>query len=106
MHSLSLWERRVRGKRVALLSRPVGDANDLDAPLSLIAVSLGSNRPKGDKDPAEWMSLAKDDICTYAVDWVASKLRWKLTADRAALKALHVLAGGCRGARVNFTPAR
>ncbi|MGW7642338.1 GmrSD restriction endonuclease domain-containing protein, partial [Streptomyces decoyicus] len=30
-------------------------ANDLDAPRSLIAVSLGSNRSKGDKDPAEWM---------------------------------------------------
>ncbi|WP_405842365.1 hypothetical protein OG528_28985 [Streptomyces platensis] len=51
------------------------------------------------------MPLVKDDTCTYVVDWVASKLRWKLTADRAALKALHTIAGGCRGARVSFTPA-
>ncbi len=80
-------------------------ANDLAAERSLIAVSLGSNRSKGDKDPAEWMPPAKGDTCTYAADWVATKLRWKLTADRAEIKALRAAAGGCNNARVTFRPA-
>ncbi|WP_432146485.1 hypothetical protein [Streptomyces sp. bgisy084] len=58
-------------------------ANDLDAERSLVAVSLGPNRTKGDKDPAEWMPPAKDATCTYVADWVAAKLRWKLTVDQA-----------------------
>ncbi|UQA97573.1 HNH endonuclease family protein [Streptomyces halobius] len=80
-------------------------ANDLDAPRSLIAVSLGSNRSKGDKDPTEWMPPAKDDTCTYATEWVASKLRWKLTVDRAERKALRAVDAGCKNATVTFRPA-
>ncbi|MFF9788557.1 HNH endonuclease family protein [Streptomyces nigrescens] len=80
-------------------------ANDLGAERSLVAVSLGPNRTKGDKDPAEWMPPAKDATCTYAPDWVAAKLRWKLTADRAEVKALRTVAAGCKGVAVTFTPA-
>ncbi|MGW2393919.1 HNH endonuclease family protein [Streptomyces lydicamycinicus] len=80
-------------------------ANDLGAERSLVAVSLGPNRTKGDKDPAEWMPPAKDATCTYATDWIAAKLRWKLTADRAEVKALRPVAVGCKDATVTFTPA-
>ncbi|MGW9429020.1 HNH endonuclease family protein [Streptomyces decoyicus] len=80
-------------------------ANDLGAERSLVAVSLGPNRTKGDKDPAEWMPPAKDATCTYATDWIAAKLRWKLTADRAEVKALRAVAAGCGDAAVTFTPA-
>ncbi|MFJ6791985.1 HNH endonuclease family protein [Streptomyces angustmyceticus] len=80
-------------------------ANDLGAERSLVAVSLGPNRTKGDKDPAEWMPPAKDATCTYATDWIAAKLRWKLTADRAEVNALRTVAEGCRDATVTFTPA-
>ncbi|WP_313771993.1 HNH endonuclease family protein [Streptomyces angustmyceticus] len=80
-------------------------ANDLGAERSLVAVSLGPNRTKGDKDPAEWMPPAKDATCTYATDWIAAKLRWKLTADRAEVKALRTVAAGCTDATVTFTPA-
>ncbi|QIK04732.1 HNH endonuclease [Streptomyces sp. ID38640] len=80
-------------------------ANDLDADRSLVAVSLGENRTKGDKDPAEWMPPAKGATCTYATDWVAAKLRWKLTADRAEAKALRTVAAGCTDATVKYTPA-
>ncbi|MGG7568940.1 hypothetical protein [Streptomyces sirii] len=48
---------------------------------------------------------AKEDTCTYASDWVATKLRWKLTADSAEVKALRTAAGGCKNARVTFRPA-
>jgi hypothetical protein len=75
-------------------------ANDLDAERSLVAVSLGPNRTKGDKDPAEWMPPAKDATCTYATDWVTTKLRWKLTADRAEQKALRAIAADCDGSEV------
>lgn len=80
-------------------------ANDLGADRSLVAVSLGPNRTKGDKDPAEWMPPAKDATCTYVTDWVTVKLRWKLTADRAETAALQKTAAGCKGATVKVTPA-
>ncbi|MGI5262331.1 HNH endonuclease family protein [Streptomyces angustmyceticus] len=80
-------------------------ANDLGAERSLVAVSLGPNRTKGDKDPAEWMPPAKDATCTYIADWIAAKLRWKLTADGAEVKALRSVAAGCTDATVTFTPA-
>ncbi|WP_344319770.1 HNH endonuclease family protein, partial [Streptomyces yatensis] len=80
-------------------------ANDLDAERSLVAVSLSSNRAKGDRDPAEWLPPATDALCTYATDWVATKLRWNLSADRAEIKALHKIAKGCKDATVTYTPA-
>ncbi|GAA2330331.1 hypothetical protein Scani_34080 [Streptomyces caniferus] len=80
-------------------------ANDLDGERSLVAVSLGPNRTKGDKDPAEWMPPAKDATCTYATDWVTAKLRWQLSADRAEIKALRTTAAGCKDATVTVTPA-
>ncbi|MCX5451420.1 HNH endonuclease family protein [Streptomyces nigrescens] len=80
-------------------------ANDLDGERSLVAVSLGPNRTKGDKDPAEWMPPAKDATCTYVTDWVTAKLRWRLSADRAEVKALRTTAAGCKDATVPLTPA-
>ncbi|MEW1753403.1 HNH endonuclease family protein (plasmid) [Streptomyces caniferus] len=80
-------------------------ANDLGAERSLVAVSLGPNRTKGDKDPAEWMPPAKDATCTYATDWIAAKLRWKLTADSTEVKALGTVAAECPDATVKFVPA-
>ncbi|MET8021181.1 HNH endonuclease family protein [Streptomyces decoyicus] len=80
-------------------------ANDLGADRSLVAVSLGPNRTKGDKDPAEWMPPAKDATCMYATDWVTAKLRWKLTTDHAEAKALDRIAANCLDSRVKYTPA-
>lgn len=51
------------------------------------------------------MPSARDVTCTYAVDWVTAKLRWRLTADRAEAKALRTIAAGCKNATVKFTPA-
>ncbi|MGW8557978.1 HNH endonuclease family protein [Streptomyces tubercidicus] len=80
-------------------------AIDLGSERSLVAVSLGPNRTKGDKDPAEWMPPAKDATCTYTTDWVTAKLRWHLTADRTEIKALRTTAAGCKYATVTVTPA-
>ncbi|MFJ9417766.1 hypothetical protein ACIRPT_26905 [Streptomyces sp. NPDC101227] len=73
---------------------------------SLIAVSLGSNRSKGDKDPTEWMPPAKNGPCTYAAGWVASQRRWKLTADRDEKTKLKQTAAGCPRTTVTYVPAR
>ncbi|MFF7413365.1 HNH endonuclease family protein [Streptomyces lydicus] len=80
-------------------------ANDLGAERTLVAVSLGPNRTKGDKDPAEWMPPVKDATCTYVADWVSAKLRWKLTVDRAEQTKLQQVAAGCPGTKVTLTPA-
>ncbi|WP_246530613.1 HNH endonuclease family protein [Streptomyces bathyalis] len=80
-------------------------ANDLGARATLVAVSLGPNRSKGDRGPAEWMPPAQSAACRYATDWVATKLRWKLTVDSAEKAKLKQLADGCPGARIRFKPA-
>ena len=56
-------------------------ANDLGYPQGLIAVSAGSNRSKGDRDPAEWMPPLASQRCTYAKQWIAVKFRWRLAVD-------------------------
>lgn len=80
-------------------------ANDLDAKRSLIAVTAGSNRSKGDRDPAEWLPPAEDVHCTYAVDWVEAKLRWGLAVDEKEKGALGELADECPDAHVEYEPA-
>jgi hypothetical protein len=46
-------------------------ANDLSDSRALIAVTLSTNRSKGDKDPALWMPSI--DQCTYTQNWIAIK---------------------------------
>ncbi|MFJ6705746.1 MULTISPECIES: HNH endonuclease family protein [unclassified Streptomyces] len=79
-------------------------ANDQGAPNSLIAVSGSSNRSKADKDPADWMPVPVDR-CKYTVDWVADKLRWRLTADVAEVQALDRFAEQCPTATVTYQQA-
>ena len=54
-------------------------ANDLDDPRTLVAVSLGQNRSKGDKDPSQW--LPPKGVCTYIADWISIKARYQLSVD-------------------------
>ncbi len=54
-------------------------ANDLENPEALAAVTLSSNRSKGDKDPSEWMP--KEELCTYIKNWVTIKSKYLLTVD-------------------------
>ncbi|MFI1416078.1 HNH endonuclease family protein [Streptomyces sp. NPDC020707] len=80
-------------------------ANDLDADRSLVAVTARTNRSKSDQDPADWQPPLADARCTYATDWVATKLRWQLTADDRERAALTELAAGCGQETVDYTPA-
>ncbi|MGW6735744.1 HNH endonuclease family protein [Streptomyces sp. NPDC055013] len=79
-------------------------ANDLAVSPSLVAVSAASNRSKSDQDPAEWLPPAVEVTCRYTSEWIATKLRWGLTADAAELEALTQHAEACPGTTVTYEP--
>lgn len=62
-------------------------ANDLFA-YSLVAVTLSSNRSKGDRDPADWLPTRHGFVGTYLARWTAVKYRWRLTIDQREKKAI------------------
>ena len=76
-------------------------ANDLDDARALIAVTLSTNRSKGDKDPALWMP-AKEQ-CTYTENWIAIKVKYSLTVDAKEAAKLNALIESC-GTGVSNTP--
>ena len=69
-------------------------ANDLDRP-QLIAVTMSSNRSKGDQDPSEWKPPRGDYWCTYAQSWITVKAYWKLSVTAAEKNALAGMLGSC-----------
>ncbi|MEU7736581.1 HNH endonuclease family protein [Streptomyces griseus] len=77
-------------------------ANDLGSERSLVAVTAKTNRSKSDQDPATWLPPLADARCTYATDWVSTKLRWGLSVDQAEADALAVLAEGCGQETVEY----
>jgi Protein of unknown function (DUF1524) len=57
-------------------------ANDLDNSEALIAVTLSTNRSKGDKDPSDWLpKIGRADVCEYIKDWIDVKWKYSLTVD-------------------------
>jgi hypothetical protein len=58
-------------------------ANDLSDPRSLIAVTARQNRSKSDRDPSNWIPPNTRYTCTYLAEWVAIKVRWKLSMDHS-----------------------
>jgi hypothetical protein len=81
-------------------------ANDLDYPLSLIAVTASTNRQKSDQDPAEWLPAFNEYRCTYVATWIAVKWRWRLTIDPAEQVALRLGITGCGAAARVPKPTR
>jgi hypothetical protein len=79
-------------------------ANDLRDPRTLVAVTDNVNQSKSDRDPAEWMP--KFGKCRYVREWVAVKLRWRLTVNWVEKRQLVDLAGDCRNSRLRWRPAR
>jgi hypothetical protein len=69
-------------------------ANDLTRP-QLLAVSLQTNRAKGDQDPSEWKPPLKSYWCDYATRWVTVKAHWKLTVTAAEKTALQEMLNTC-----------
>lgn len=69
----------------------------------MIAVTDNVNQSKGDQDPAQWLPTLEQ--CRYVGDWVAVKLRWRLTVDTAEHDALTDLASGCPNDTITVTRA-
>ncbi|KAF3470012.1 HNH endonuclease family protein [Streptomyces sp. Tu 3180] len=104
-HMVPLAEAWDSGASAWSAQRREAYANDQGAPQSLVAVTAGSNRSKADQDPAQWLPPAADVHCRYTAEWVATKLRWNLTADTAERAALTELAAACPDQAVSYEPA-
>jgi hypothetical protein len=94
-HVVPLAEAWDSGARDWTTSRRRSYANDLDDDRPLIAVKDSVNQAKGDRDPAQWMPANTAGTCRYIGDWVAIKIRWRLTVDAAEKSALSGYAGSC-----------
>ena len=68
-------------------------ANDLSDARALIAVTLSTNRSKGDKDPSLW--LPAKEQCTYIENWIAIKVKYSLTVDAKEATKLNSLVNSC-----------
>ena len=78
-------------------------ANDLGDYRTLVGVTDSVNQSKGDQDPAEWMPTY--DKCRYIREWVAVKLRWRLSVDSGEKTALQSLSSGCTNSTITVTRA-
>ncbi|MGW2779585.1 HNH endonuclease family protein [Streptomyces olivaceoviridis] len=81
-------------------------ANDLGDERSLIAMSAASNRSKADQDPSTWLPPAVGYRCQYLTDWVATKMRWRLSVDADEKAAITEVLDQCPDVPVTITPAR
>ncbi|MEV5273414.1 HNH endonuclease family protein [Streptomyces werraensis] len=104
-HMVPLAESWDSGASAWTAQRREAYANDQGADASLVAVTARSNRSKADQDPAEWLPPTVGVHCRYVAEWVATKLRWSLTADEAEVTALNDMAAGCPDQTVTYEPA-
>ena len=70
-------------------------ANDLSYDNHLIAVQASANRAKGSRSPADWKPPDRGYWCQYAMDWIAIKNTWQLTAVEPEAEALGEMLGAC-----------
>ena len=80
-HVIPLHEAHISGAYAWSKEKKKAFANDLSDPDALIAVSVGQNRSKRDRDPSLWMPMAKDYHCEYLRIWVHLKAKYQLTMD-------------------------
>ncbi|MGW8065903.1 HNH endonuclease family protein [Streptomyces ziwulingensis] len=104
-HMVPLAESWDSGASAWTAQRREAYANDQGAEASLVAVTARSNRSKADQDPAQWLPPAAEVHCQYVAEWVATKLRWNLTADETEVAALREAASGCPEQSVTYEPA-
>ena len=104
-HMVPLKEAWGSGARLWSASKRASYANDLGSYATLIAVTDNVNQSKGDKDPAQWLPPRKAARCTYAIQWVQVKYRWRLSIDSAERSRLSsILSGRCGSRSVAVPP--
>lgn len=102
-HMVPLAEAWDSGARSWTAATRQAYANDLGDTRSLVGVTAGENRSKGDQDVSTWLPAREQ--CRYLREFVAVKLRWRLTVDSAERSAMTSLAGSCTGT-ITVTRAR
>jgi len=105
-HMVALKEAWESGARTWSASVRLAYANDLGWYGSLVAVTDNVNQSKGERDPAEWLPPLAGARCTYALQWIQVKYRWRLTVNSAEKSRLTSLLSGSCGDRQITAPAR
>lgn len=78
-------------------------ANDLGDYRTLVGVTDNVNQAKGDRDIAEW--LPAQQRCRYLREFVAVKIRWRLSVDSAERSAMYNLAATCTNTTITVNRA-
>ncbi|MBM0224717.1 HNH endonuclease family protein [Micromonospora sp. ATA51] len=104
-HMAPLAEAWDSGARNWTTSRRQAYANDLGDSRPLVAVTDNVNQAKGDQDPATWMPPYSSARCRYINEWVATKIRWRLTVDTAEKNALTSWANSCPNVTITVVRA-
>lgn len=102
-HMVPLAEAWDSGARYWTSAQREAYANDLGDPRTLIAVTASSNRSKSDQDPAEW--LPSQNVCQYVQNWIAVKVRWRLSVDTTEKSALRARLSKCPKRTLTVTVA-
>ena len=105
-HMVPLKEAWESGARLWTVTNRTRYANDLGLAASLVAVTDNVNQAKGDRDPSAWLPPRTAARCTYAIQWVQVKYRWRLSIDSAERTRLSSILSGTCGARATTVPAR
>jgi hypothetical protein len=103
-HMVPLAEAWDSGARLWTADERGDYANDLGDFRALVGVTNRVNRAKGDQDIAQW--LPEFGTCRYLREFVAVKVRWRLTVDSAEKAAMTDLAADCPASTVTVIRAR
>ncbi len=102
-HMVPLAEAWDSGARNWTAAQRQAYANDLGDSRSLVGVTDNVNQAKGDQDVAEW--LPTYDKCRYLREFVAVKIRWRLSVNSTEKTAMQDLAAGCTNSTITVTRA-
>ena len=102
-HMVPLAEAWDSGARTWTAAQREAYANDLGDYRTLVGVTDTVNQSKGDKDIAEW--LPTYDRCRYLREYVAVKIRWRLSVNSGEKTAMQNLAAGCSNLTITVTRA-
>ncbi|HET8661652.1 MAG TPA: HNH endonuclease family protein [Micromonosporaceae bacterium] len=104
-HMVALAEAWDSGARTWTTTRRRSFANDLGDYRPLVAVTDDVNQAKGDRDPGSWMPPYSSARCRYINEWVAVKLRWRLSVDTTERNALISWANACPNVTITVVRA-